>query len=407
MEQTSSATVAGSADLGLSVKRLDVIVKVAERCNIACRYCYYFNDAVNNPLTQPALMSYDTWGELIAFLKTGVREVGVEDLKIIFHGGEPTLVSKKTIGLMCQMAIDELAADVSLEFSLQTNATLLSPAWISLIKKFQIAVGVSLDGPKEYNDKNRLDHRGRSTYEATRSGISLLMAGADRGTLTRPGALFVVDPDTDPKLIFEHLVKELGFEAFDALLPDHNEALDTSRYGKFLCGLFDAWVEHGNEKIYVRTFRSFFDRLAGRGSYQFPLDPEKDDFLAISVTSSGRLRPDDIVSDIRWGDASIQSMSLAEFTKHPFYTDWRRDASKIPEECSDCCWSGFCRGGHPTHRFKNDGRSFDRKSSYCGALQELYAHISAFMLENGYPLKRLVEQMDIDKTTVRDYSSNV
>ena len=51
------------------------------------------------------------------------------------------------------------------DFSLTTNATLLSPTIIEYLAENSIGVTVSLDGPKEMNDKFRVFANGRGSYD--------------------------------------------------------------------------------------------------------------------------------------------------------------------------------------------------------------------------------------------------
>lgn len=376
-----------------AVDRLDVILKVAERCNLACTYCYFFADDQARNQLHPSRISLDTVEHVVAFLQNGATDLGVQRINVIFHGGEPTMMRLTEFDELCTLIRSSLDHLVVLALSIQTNASLLTSGWLRLFKKHRIGVGVSLDGPQHYNDIARIDHRGRSTYAATKRGISLLMTSADAGELARPGALFVINPTFDPVIIYEHLVKELHFDAIDALLPDHLDGGDAAPFGSFLTGLFDVWVRDANPAIYIRIFRALLDRFADRGSYLFPVDPIEDGFMAINVASDGALYPDDVIVDERWSDATVMTTTLREFSKHPLYHEWLSAGSRVPVECEDCCWVNVCRGGHPWHRYKSDGQGFDRKSVYCVALKELFSHVTAFMLESGYPLQSLLAQL--------------
>lgn len=379
-----------------AVSQLDVVVKVTERCNIACTYCYYFEDESRDPHSYPARMSLEVWEELMQFLLDGVLAKSISRVAIIFHGGEPLLIGQNRFDAMCASAISHLNAHTELSLVVQTNAVLITPAWIKLFKKYKVDVGVSIDGPAQYNDIMRVDHKRQGTHAATSKGIKLLMEAADRGDISRPGALAVMNPDFDPSLVFNHLVDDLEFGSFDVLFPHLRSvsSQDARRYGEFLCGLFDCWVTNPKETIYIRIFRSLLDRIAGRSSYMYS-KPEQDEFLVVAVASDGTLRADDVVMDDRWPDANIRNTSLVAFMSHPLYMDWISDGTRIPEECKLCCWSELCRGGHPYHRYENDGHGFNRKSVYCEALMEMYAHVSAFMLKSGYPLHLLAKQVGV------------
>ena len=52
-----------------------------------------------------------------------------------------------------------------IDFSLTTNATLLTPAIIEYLSEHQVGVTVSIDGPREMNDSFRVFANGRGSYD--------------------------------------------------------------------------------------------------------------------------------------------------------------------------------------------------------------------------------------------------
>ena len=74
----------------------------------------------------------------------------------------------------------------SIDFSLTTNATLLTPAIIEFLSDNRIGVTVSMDGPPELHDALRVFANGRGSYDIIAPKVRELLAGAphtpDRGT---------------------------------------------------------------------------------------------------------------------------------------------------------------------------------------------------------------------------------
>src|SRR5690606_41942597 len=66
------------------------------------------------------------------------------------------------------------AAGTRVMCELLTNGTLLSGAWLDLFERYEVAVGVSRDGPPPANDRHRLTHAGRSSAASAVRGIELL-----------------------------------------------------------------------------------------------------------------------------------------------------------------------------------------------------------------------------------------
>src|SRR5262249_42638893 len=68
--------------------------------------------------------------------------------------------------------------NVDVVHRIQTNATLIDQEWCDLFAKGGIQVGVSLDGPEDLNDSQRVDRRGKGTFAAAWRGLQLLKANS-------------------------------------------------------------------------------------------------------------------------------------------------------------------------------------------------------------------------------------
>lgn len=158
-------------------KKLVLILKTAERCNLNCKYCYFFNGGDQSYKKHPPLISKGVVNQLVKFLSEGIQDLGIEHILVVFHGGEPLLQPIAQFTEMCFLLQSHLSPLTSIDFKVQTNATLISEKWIDAFSQFRVSVGVSLDGPKEYNDIDRIDHRNRGSYDAVRKGIHLLQEG--------------------------------------------------------------------------------------------------------------------------------------------------------------------------------------------------------------------------------------
>ena len=84
------------------------------------------------------------------------------------------MLKKQRFDEMCTLFEDHLEGVVNLKFLIQTNAMLIDQEWVDIFVKHDIGVGVSLDGPMNINDENRIDHQGRGTYEITIAGWRLV-----------------------------------------------------------------------------------------------------------------------------------------------------------------------------------------------------------------------------------------
>ncbi|HEY5316480.1 MAG TPA: radical SAM protein, partial [Solirubrobacteraceae bacterium] len=153
------------------------VVKVASRCNLNCSYCYVYNQADTTWRDRPSLMSHATWDATIERIRRHCLSSGRRSVEIVLHGGEPTLIGAERLASMCGRAREHLDGVATLFLTIQTNATRLDPVWISTLREHGIAVGVSLDGPKEVNDRYRVDRKGGGSHGRVVKGIDLLREG--------------------------------------------------------------------------------------------------------------------------------------------------------------------------------------------------------------------------------------
>ena len=381
------------------IKAIEVVFKTVERCNINCSYCYYFNGGNREYLKQPKYISEDTIKHVARFLAQGAQELGLQEIRLDFHGGEPMMQKKKTFDWMCDYLGEMLSPHVSLSLAMQTNATLVDDDWIDLFQKHSVHIGVSLDGPKEYNDVARLDHQGNSTYERTARGLELLNAAADKGRIAPVGVLCVVNPNYSARKTFNHFVDDLNLKGMDFLLPDYtHDDFDFStvkQYGDFLCELFDAWAEKDYKNIQIRIICSALARLNGfSGPALFGFSQEKPTDLAFTILADGKLAPDDVLRTTplwqKYHQPSVIDTSMYEFFDHEFFHRLNLASRTIPDACQSCCWARICGGGGiPAHQYSSRNDSINNPTVYCESLKDFYSHISVYLLNNGMSIERL------------------
>ena len=247
-------------------RQIEAVIKIAERCNINCSYCYMFNRGNEEYLEHPIYISDEIILSSAKFLALGAQEAKVDIVKIIFHGGEPLMFKKSKFDSMCSVLEREISPYAKVSFSMQTNAMLVDDEWIDIFSRYKIGIGISIDGPKEYNDIERIDHRGRGTYDRVVKGIRKLQAAAYDGKINYPGVICVINPEHDSAKIYRHLIDELGFLKTSFLIPmDSHEIVSInskSKFGEYLCNLFDEWISDDNPKIRIRLFREVINFLS-------------------------------------------------------------------------------------------------------------------------------------------------
>lgn len=103
-------------------KTLQVVVKVTERCNINCTYCYVFNKGNEDFLRHPPAIPIDVVSGFVDFLIQAIRHDNVTSLMLSFHGGEPLLLKKSTFETICRkISLAVIDTECKVAFGVQTN----------------------------------------------------------------------------------------------------------------------------------------------------------------------------------------------------------------------------------------------------------------------------------------------
>jgi len=140
-----------------------LVLNLTNQCNLSCQYCYEFgDDKVATPEGKPKFMDFETAKASADFLLQ--QSAGRRRTHITFFGGETLMnfpLLKRVVGYATEQA---QAQGRSIDFSLTTNATLLTPAIIEFLSENRIGVTVSMDGPKDMHDKLRVFANGRGSY---------------------------------------------------------------------------------------------------------------------------------------------------------------------------------------------------------------------------------------------------
>lgn len=372
------------------MKRLEIILKISERCNIACDYCYYFENSEQSAYGRPAKIGENVVEALVSRIKEAFDNGDIESVQIDLHGGEPLMLGKRRFAELCKAIYSSLPRD-RVRLCMQTNATLMDDEWATILTLHNIHVGVSIDGPQHVHDLHRLDKSGRSTHKKTIEGIQLL-----RKHGIEPSVLVVALAGTDPVEIYEYIVNDLGITTMDFLLPDatFDDSLVSTDFGEYLCRLFDRWIRDQSPSINVRYMKSALSLFMGGPSFLGGFGPKQAN--ALTVLADGQIDGDDFLrvcgdQVVSLGKNVFESTLREAVDAH---TDRIRSSGvmNLPRECDGCAYSRICSGGQATHRFSSD-RGFDNPSRYCHSLREFYFQVCSTLISLGMPVDYLGETL--------------
>ncbi len=390
----------------LKVRRLQVIFKVVERCNLACSYCYYFFGGDQSYKERPARAALSVAERLAAFLGEAIEDLAIDEVDIVFHGGEPMLQRLEDFEAMCEL-LRTLGTDrCRISLAVQTNGTRFSKPWNEALRRHNVAIGVSVDGPPTINDPNRPFHNGKGSSEKIEQGLALLRSDNHAYFQQRVGSLTVLDAAHDYRTVVDYFTETLGIKTQGFLLPDcsHDDGIPNGQsaadYGGVLCSLFDAWSARGD--ISIREVSNLFRRF----QFAYVSDSGQADMTALEaagvqiignhvlvVHSNGDLKVDDsYIPAAAWQQAApvanLETTSLANYLRASCFEELYTAMQTPPDGCRDCLWLGICGGGDIENRWSSD-RRFNNPSIFCEGLKMFYQRVVGYLVSNGYPLESI------------------
>jgi uncharacterized protein len=357
-----------------------IVLNVNTGCNLACGYCYKEDLAVP---ARGRRMGMDVAARSIDLLLAQAR--GRDRVGIVFFGGEP-LTNMPLIREAVDYAEARAAqAGKRVDFSLTTNATLLTEEIMAYFDAHHFGISVSIDGPRTVHDRSRRTVGGKGTYDLVSRKVRVLL---ERYRSKPIGArVTLTSGTTEVEAIHEHLRGELGFhevgyapvtaseKAGHALSPGELEEV----YGGFerLGERYLAAAVQGRNTGFSNLHQLMTDLHEGRrkalpcgaGVGLLAVDHEGGLNLCHRFTGSG-LPTFGSVED------GIDEQRLGEFLG--------RAADRSGTDCATCRIRNLCAGGCYHEAWARYGDPHHRTYHYCNLLRRwvdfgirVYAEITA------------------------------
>ncbi len=357
---------------------IHLLIKPASgSCNMRCRYCFYTDEMEARSCANYGFMSLDTLQAVVLrALQTAEGSV-----TFAFQGGEPTLVGLDFYRALVRMVAQHNTRGLAVQYALQTNGLVIDDLWAAFLAENRFLVGLSLDGPPQLHDANRLDAAGQGTHARVlaaartmqRHGVEFNILTVVTSALARSG-----------RKIWNYYEKN-GFDWLQfipCLAPLDGEdtpwTLSAARYGQFLKDTFDCWYDAAlrGRPISERSFDNWLGMLAGRCpescgmsgvcSHQYVLEAD------------GSVYPCDfyVLDGLRLGNLVTDSFADIETTRQAL--GFVEASRPIHPDCCGCKWQPLCRGGCRRHREPlqtPDG--LPGKNRFCEAYQQFFPYAIA------------------------------
>lgn len=362
------------------------LIKISSLCNLNCSYCYVYQSPDKSWKWKPKTLELEIASQIASRIQEHVNEYSLNEITIIFHGGEPLLLG--LIKLQNLVNVFSTAINCPIHFSMQTNGTLLDKSIVDFFFDNNFQIGLSLDGNRMHNDKHRVYHNGKSTYLDTINAISLIKSYKEWRKLLG-GLLIVIDINNKPFEILEEL-RKLDICSANLLLPDgHYEALppdfklsDNIVYGRWLTDFFELWYNNYSD-IEIPYFEEIISLMLGGISGAEEIGAKSVDLIVIDT--NGDIEAVDTLKIVGREATSlnmnVSTHSFNDALGHPAIYSRMSGYNSLCQKCRKCEYLDNCGGGYIPHRYSTQN-GFINPSIYCEDLKYLFSKIRKYVFQS-------------------------
>lgn len=327
------------------MKTISVLIKPASSlCNLRCRYCFYADVSQNREVSSLGVMKEDTLQVLVNRLNDYLGEDGIAN--IAFQGGEPIVAGldffKKFVELTDQKKM-------KVNWSMQTNGTLLNDDFARFFKERKFLLGISLDGYQQIHDRNRYDAKRKGAFHRVLKGIEILdKYGVEYNILS----VVTRQLSRHPKELFD-FYKKHHFEYIQLIpcLPEldgsdpNGLALRAEEYASFYNTFFDAWkkeIQSGGF-MSINLFENVQSMLMGQPPYQCGMIGRCSQQFVIE--GNGDVYPCDFYCLDEWKMGNVKENSFEEMENSEISKTFIETSGCKKVPCDNCRYVGICSGG--------------------------------------------------------------
>ena len=358
-------------------------------CNIACTYCYLPHRSNRSVMSRDTLQA--------VFQRLFESGWAAPEVSVIWHAGEPLVLPVTWYREAFDLVDATRPRHVRVRHSIQTNGTLVTPAWCELFREYQVGVGVSIDGPRHLHDAHRRSRSGRGTFDKTVAGIRLLRShGVDFHVIT----VLTRDSLGDPDALIDFYVAE----GIDQVCFNVEESEGDHRSGLF--------SEVGLRQRYSDFLARFWRRARQRGLFRFireidamlprVLRPREATMLNEQVIPFGMMNVacnGDVSSfspellglkNADYGDfiiGNVHAHSLADMQASAAMQRMARDIELGVAACRQSCeYFSVCGGGAPVNKLSEAGSFASARTQFCELTQMVPTDLILGALERIDPI---------------------
>jgi uncharacterized protein len=345
-----------------------VILQPTPFCNINCSYCYLPQRSDRTTLTTDQVQR--VFEKLVTFPTISGR------VTVVWHAGEPLVLGVKYYEAAFSRIREGCPPDLGIDHAFQTNGILINDEWCDLFKRWNVGVGISIDGPRHINDAYRKTRSGKGTFDKTVAGIHRLrqhqipfyvISVLTRAALTDPDGLFALYHELGIRDVGFNIEEQEGIHQTTTL----DSGLPTGLVEKFL-GRFDELMRQHDFHIVVREIEEtltsirHFDRNGPTNNLIIPFGIITIDVRGNVYTFSPEIAGYSSKDFETFAIGNIFTDSFEEIRNSSVLKKMTSEIMSGVDLCrAGCKYFSVCGGGAPSNKIFENGTFASTSTVHC------------------------------------------
>jgi uncharacterized protein len=346
-----------------------LVIQPTPFCNIDCRYCYLPNRSSKAVVERTTLLSL--------FSQVFQSGWARNRLTVIWHAGEPMVMPIDFYRDAFELVAQLKPADLSLTHAFQTNGTLIDDEWCQFLLAARVNVGVSIDGPKRFHDRNRVTRAGGGTFDKTIRGIRLLR---EHGVPFHVITVLSSESMDAPRELFDFYVSEgidhVCFNVEESEGDHVSQSLgraDAERaYYGFLSEFWRLSAAAPGKIAFIREIEHALRQVL-RPKEAVLHNDLVEPFAITSMDHAGNIStfsPELLgLKNERYGDfilGNVNRDALVDFEGGASLLRMRTDIEAGVARCRETCeYFSVCGGGEPVNKLAENGSFISTETAFC------------------------------------------
>jgi uncharacterized protein len=355
-------------------------------CNINCSYCYLPDRQSTRRMTAETMERTFRW----VFASGLVRDPFV----LLWHAGEPLVLPVAYYEAADDLLRRHNLAEVPVLQSFQTNATLIDADWCAFLRRPNVHLGVSVDGPDFLHDRHRRTRSGRGTLDSVLKGIHLLH---EHEVPFQVITVLTADSLDYPDELFDfYRANRIGSVAFNIEEKEGAHAASSlqqggtpERFRRFLTRFFTL-AQSADPPLSVRELDSSASMLSPDNrcrpgmrtqenkpwailnvDWQGNFSTYSPELLGMSSPAHGSFALGNVAAD-----SAADVMASAQFRR--LEAEIERGVAMCQESCA---YFAFCGGGPPANKLYENGTFASTETVFCRLHKKICVDVTLELLE--------------------------